>query len=254
MRKGDFSSLAEDYVKYRPTYSENLTSMLVKSVSPNAEDIKAADVGAGTGIFSKCLFDQGIRNIVAVEPNKEMREAGIKKFGSLIKFSAGSAEDTSLKESSYDLVSMASSFHWPDTDKALSEFNRVLKPNGKFVAIWNPRLTEKSPVEHEVQKTLVDKYGVQSRVSSGLSGITNNLKETLIKSGYFKSVVYLESEDFVQRNHEDYIGAWRSVNDIQSQLGEKKFGMFLDDVERIVSKFDWIPVCYLTRAWVASKS
>jgi len=44
------------------------------------------------------------------------------------------------------------------------------------------------------------------------------------------------------------------VNDIQSQLGEKKFGMFLDDVERIVSKFDWIPVCYLTRAWVASKS
>ena len=60
MRKGDFSSLAEDYARYRPTYSENLTSMLVKSVSPNAEDIKAADVGAGTGIFSKCLFDQGI--------------------------------------------------------------------------------------------------------------------------------------------------------------------------------------------------
>ena len=65
--------------------------MLVKSVSPNAEDINAADVGAGTGIFSKCLFDQGIRDIVAVEPNKKMREAGIKKFGSLIKFASGTA-------------------------------------------------------------------------------------------------------------------------------------------------------------------
>ena len=76
-----------------------------------------------------------------------MREAGIKKFGSLIKFASGSAESTSLREASYDLVSMASSFHWPDTDKALFEFNRILKPNGKFVAIWNPRLTEKSPVK-----------------------------------------------------------------------------------------------------------
>ncbi len=254
MRKGDFSSLAADYVRYRPTYSEDLTSMLVNSVSPSGRGLKAADVGAGTGIFSKCLFDQGVRDLIAVEPNKEMREAGIKKFGSLMKFAPGSAEDTGLESSAYDLVSMASSFHWPDTDKALSEFERVLKPDGKFVAIWNPRLTEKSPVEHEVQKTLVDKYGVQSRVSSGLSGITDNLRETLMESGLFKNVVYLESEDFVQRTREEYIGAWRSVNDIQSQLGGKKFGMFLDDVNSIVSKFDLIPVCYLTRAWVASKS
>ena len=72
MRKGDFSSLAADYVRYRPTYSENLTRMLVNSFSLIGKDLKAADVGAGTGIFSKCLFDQGIRDLIAVEPNKEM--------------------------------------------------------------------------------------------------------------------------------------------------------------------------------------
>ena len=44
------------------------------------------------------------------------------------------------------------------------------------------------------------------------------------------------------------------VEEICSGLGEKKFRMFLDDVNSIVSKFDLIPVCYLTRAWVASKS
>jgi ubiquinone/menaquinone biosynthesis C-methylase UbiE len=254
MRKGDFSSLAADYVRYRPTYNENLTSMLVKSVSLNVGGIKAADVGAGTGIFSKCLFDQGIRDIVAVEPNTEMREAGVKKFGSLIKFSDGDAENTGLESSSYDLVSMASSFHWPDTSKALSEFNRVLKPNGKFVAIWNPRLTAKSQVERAVQEILINKYRVQSRVSSGLSGITKNLTETLMDSGYFKSVVYIEAEDLVERTREEYIGAWRSVNDIQSQLGEQSFGMFLDDVNKIVSKFASIPVCYLTRAWVGIRN
>jgi SAM-dependent methyltransferase len=253
MRKGDFSDLAADYVRYRPSYSKSLTSMLVKSLSPIEENIKAADVGAGTGIFSKCLFDQGVKDIVAVEPNREMREAGVKKLGSLIKFSAGDAQDTGLNSSTYDLVSMASSFHWPDTGAALSEFNRILKPNGAFVAIWNPRLTEKSPVEKIVQSTLFEKYGIQSRVSSGLSGITNDLRETLMASGYFKSVVYIESEDLVHRKHEDYIGAWRSVNDIQSQLGVKNFRMFLEDVRNIISKFDSIPVHYLTRAWLAVK-
>ena len=154
-----------------------------------------------------------------------------------MKFAPGSAEDTGFESSAY-VVSMASSFHWPDTDKALSEFERNLKPM-ENLWYWNP--TRKVTVEHEVQKTLVDKYGVQSRVSSGLSGITDNLRETLMESGLFKNVVYLESEDFVQRTREEYIGAWRSVNDIQSQLGEKKFGMFLDDVNSIVSKFDLIP-------------
>lgn len=253
MRKGDFSNLATDYVRYRPSYNGNLTSMLVKSILPSVRSIKAADVGAGTGIFSKCLFDQGIRDLVAVEPNTEMREAGVKKFGSLINFSAGTAEKTGLTDSSYDLVSMASSFHWPDTEKALSEFNRILKPDGKFVAIWNPRLTEKSPVEKLVQDILTDKYGTQPRVSSGLSGITDNLSKTFMDSGYFKSVLYIEAEDLVQRTHEEYIGAWRSVNDIQSQLGEKNFREFLHDVEHIISKFDSIPVHYLTRAWVGTR-
>ena len=31
-----------------------------------------------------------------------------------MKFAPGSAEDTGLESSTYDLVSVASSFHWPD--------------------------------------------------------------------------------------------------------------------------------------------
>ena len=94
--------------------------------------------------------------------------------------------------------------------------------------------------------------GVQSRVSSGLSGITNSLRETLMDSGHFKSVVYIEAEDLVQRTRDEYVGVLRSVNDIQSQLGEKKFGMFLDDVHKIGIKVHHIFVCYSDRAWIAS--
>ena len=72
--------------------------MLVNSVSPSGKGLKAADVGAGTGIFSNAFLIKAIRDLIAVEPNKEMREAGIKKFGSLMKFAPGSAENTGLRK------------------------------------------------------------------------------------------------------------------------------------------------------------
>ena len=49
------------------------------------------------------------------------------------------------------------------------------------------------------------------------------------------------------------MGAWRSVNDIQAQLGKEKFSQFLSDVEEIINKRSYVEVHYLTRAWVAQK-
>ena len=148
---------------------------------------------------------------------------------------------------------MASSFHWPNTYKALLEFNRILNDNGVFAALWNPRLTERSESETEVQNLLFKKYQVASRVSSGLSGITNNLTEILSKSKFFRTITYLDAIDVIKRSHEEYMGAWRSVNDIQAQLGKEKFSDFLNDVEAIINKRSYVEVHYLTRAWIAHK-
>ena len=52
------------------------------------------------------------------------------------------------------------------------------------------------------------------------------------------------------RTHEEYIGAWRSVNDVQFQLGKEKFEEFIGDVEKIITKREFVEVHYLTRAWI----
>ena len=72
-------------------------------------------------------------------------------------------------------------------------------------------------------------------------------------SGIFNSVIYVDAVDIVHRTHEEYIGAWRSVNDVQAQLGEKNFKEFIDDVKKIISKHKTVEVHYLTRAWIACK-
>ena len=86
-----------------------------------------------------------------------------------------------------------------------------------------------------------------------MSGVTTDLRETLNNCGFFRSVVYMDAIDVVNRSQEEYVGAWRSVNDIQTQLGPDKFSKFIDDVVRITSKYPNVEVHYLTRAWIATK-
>ena len=145
---------------------------------------------------------------------------------------------------------MASSFHWTGTNFALTEFDRILKNDGVFAALWNPRLTERSPAESKIQIPLTEKYNLKSRVSSGLSGITTNLREILSETGVFKSVLYVDAVDVVKRTHQEYLGAWCSV---QVELGAEKFSEFLGDLEKIIINFPNVEVHYLTRAWIASK-
>ena len=177
----------------------------------------------------------------------------MKFLGKDVKFLDGSAEKTGLQIDSIDLVSMASSFHWTNTYDALKEFDRILSPDGVFSALWNPRLTHRSPIESEVEEILKCNYNITSRVSSGLSGVTLKLQDILRNCGIFKTVEYADAINVVRRSQKEYIGAWRSVNDVQAQLGKDKFEKFIGEVERIVSKNSFVEVHYLTRVWIAKK-
>lgn len=253
IQKGDFSSLADDYTKYRPSYSKLIVDLIFGATNKPAKEVIAADVGAGTGIFTKLVLDKNPKELYAVEPNENMRSAGEKFLPNGVKWRAAGAESTGLPSSTFDLVSMASSFHWPNTDLALNEFNRILKPSGIFVALWNPRITELSETESVIDNILTNEYSVKSRVSSGRSGITLNLTNILKSSNFFSEISYLETTNKVFVSPERYIGAWRSVNDIRSQLGEEQFAKFISKISNIVKNMEHVEVHYMTRAWVARK-
>ena len=147
IKKGDFTGLAEDYSKNRPDYSQTVLKAIFGLIEKEKNKIDMADVGAGTGIWSRMAYKQGLKSLICVEPNDDMRKNGIKDSkNTSIKWQSGSAENTFLKDSSVDLLTMASSFHWAEFNKALEEFNRVLRPNGIFCALWNPRLVEVNPI------------------------------------------------------------------------------------------------------------
>jgi SAM-dependent methyltransferase len=254
MKHGDFSLLAKDYARYRPSYAPSVLTSLLALVGRPAADIDAADVGAGTGLWTMMLAGRGLRSVIAVEPNDEMRKQGehATREGR-INWRKGTGEATGIASQSCDFLSMASSFHWVDFDKGCAEFQRVLRPGGRFVALWNPRLIEVNPLLVEIESEIGRMKPDIRRVSSGRSGLTERLTDMLWQKAGFDDLVYIEGRHVAQQTPEQYLGAWRSVNDLQVQLGPVLFQKFLDFVERKTGSLPAVTTTYLTRAWAARR-
>ena len=255
LKAGDFTGLASAYSENRPDYSQSVLNSLIGLLPKPVGDIDFLDVGAGTGIWTRMVNAAGVHSAKAVEPNDDMRKAGIADSTSTkVEWKAGSAESIDLPDNSCDWLSMASSFHWARFDEATQEFHRLLRPSGRFTALWNPRLIEVNPILVEIEAHLDTLRPNIKRVSSGRSGITATLTEQLSGSPYFEDVVYIEGRHIIEMSKERYMGAWESVNDLRVQLGPDKFREFLQFVESRISKVDAIEATYLTRAWSARRA
>src|SRR5277367_2177439 len=55
MKHGDFTGLADDYAKFRPGYARQVATALLSYVGREAASVDAADIGAGTGIWTRTL-------------------------------------------------------------------------------------------------------------------------------------------------------------------------------------------------------
>lgn len=140
-----FSDRVANYVRYRPSYPLGVIDLLKRDVGLHAGSV-IADIGSGSGISAKLLLGAGCE-VYAVEPNREMREAaeywlrGHAHFHSI----EGTAEATTLPDQSVDGIVAAQAFHWFDQSKTRIEFNRILKPEGFVVLLWNARHLDTTP-------------------------------------------------------------------------------------------------------------
>lgn len=149
-----FSNRVENYVRYRPHYPAGVLDILRENIGLKAETV-VADVGSGTGI-SAGLFLRNGNPVLAVEPNREMRAAAERLLGGYPGFRsiAGTAEATTLPDASIDCVVAAQAFHWFNPAKTRAEFQRILRPDGWVVLLWNTRLKDATPFQRAYEKLL----------------------------------------------------------------------------------------------------
>lgn len=114
-----------------------------------------ADIGSGTGIFTKMLLEAGF-DVTAVEPNGPMRLAAEQDLRHFSQFHsvAAPAEQTGLPDGAFDAITVAQAFHWFDHQAARQEFQRLLQPDGWVFIIRNHRQIDTSPFAREYEKLL----------------------------------------------------------------------------------------------------
>jgi SAM-dependent methyltransferase len=153
-----FSDRVDDYVKYRPGYPAAIIQTLQRRCGLTAS-ASIADIGSGPGNFARLLLNNG-NQVYAVEPNAEMRGAGLQLLGEFENYHSidGKAEETGLPDSSMDFVTAAQAFHWFDWPRAKSEFRRILRHGGWAVLIWNERITDSTQFLRGYEALLL-KYG-----------------------------------------------------------------------------------------------
>ena len=95
-----FSDRVDNYIKYRPTYPNEVLDYLKKKCHLTHQTV-IADVGAGTGIFTKLLLGKGYI-VYAVEPNTAMRDAAVAQLSANKNFTPvdGTAGVTTLPSNS----------------------------------------------------------------------------------------------------------------------------------------------------------
>lgn len=173
-----FSDKAEIYEKYRPSYpKESLDKILELCNMVPDKNIKVADIGSGTGKFTKLLLDAGF-NVYAVEPNEKMSSVSKGKFINYDRFNLikGTSERTWLNDNSISLITAAQSFHYFDLDKTKKEFKRILKKDGFVALLWNFRLRTSEFIK-EYENTIYNMHSKKIKPTYA----QNNMSDMLFK-------------------------------------------------------------------------
>jgi SAM-dependent methyltransferase len=134
-----FSGRVESYRLHRPGYPAAIVDLLMRECGLSKSSL-IADVAAGTGLLTEIFLSRDLE-VIAVEPNKEMREACATLTAQYprLRCADGTAEATGLADDSVDLITVGQAMHWFDLERTRSEFARILHPGGWCAIIYNNR-------------------------------------------------------------------------------------------------------------------
>ncbi|MGH8294283.1 MAG: class I SAM-dependent methyltransferase [Steroidobacteraceae bacterium] len=167
-----FLGRVEAYAKARPTYPAAAIDLLAARCGLGPGAI-AVDLGSGTGILSALLLQRGAR-VFGIEPNREMRACSERALGGDFHAEDGTAEDTHMPDSTFDILVAGQAFHWFDPHKTRAEALRILKPGAWAALLWNERPKAGVPFLEDYEallRRLAPEYDAVTRLRAQEDGI-----------------------------------------------------------------------------------
>jgi len=208
-RGRSFDAWADEYDRYRPTYSLALFARIARELElPQTPHV--ADLGAGTGRASVAMASIGWR-VTAVEPGGPMLDvlrARAVQEGLPIETVQATAEATGLEGASFNLATAAQAFHWFDKPAALAEIARIVRPGGGVALFWNVRDEARSPFVADYHRIL-DRYGAVAEgkyIQAGRSSGRSSTRAALEAAAGFEPPVLHELHHDLPASADAFIG------------------------------------------------
>ncbi len=211
----DFGRHSEDYVEYRPGFPASFYQRIEAMVP--LQGTRALDLATGPGTIALELAARG-STVVGIDISEQLvatakRVSKARNLDANTGFSVACAENIGLDANAFDLVTAGQCWHWFDSDAAMAEARRVLRPGGVLTIAYYSYLAAHAPVARETEELVMAFNPTWTRANS--SGVFPELIDAVIHGGFslIEQFCYQHDEEF---SHTRWRGRMRTCNGVGS--------------------------------------
>jgi ubiquinone/menaquinone biosynthesis C-methylase UbiE len=217
-REFDFGGTSLDYSKYRDIYPESMYAKLYDAgIGRQGQTI--LDLGTGTGVFPRGMYRYGAK-YTGIDISEEQIQYAIKlskEQNMDIEYKTCPAEAAGFESNTFDVISAVQCFIYFDIKKVMPEIWRMLKGDGKFIAIWMSWLPQEDTIAAETEK-LVLKYN-PAWTGFGYRRSQENWTPELDKD-HFEAGAKISYSEKIKFNYETWTGRIRACRGVSAALPE----------------------------------
>ncbi|MFN8487981.1 MAG: class I SAM-dependent methyltransferase [Caldilineaceae bacterium] len=186
------------YDAVRPPYPEAVFALLMAQ-GALFQGATTLEIGAGNGLATRRLLALGANPMTAIEPDSrfaELLQALPKPASCAYHILHTAFEDVQLGHEAFDLVVIATAFHWLDPATRVEKLWQVLKKQGYVALFWNTfqDLTKADPFHEATQLLLTGLSASPSNRPNEIPfALDRQAREAeFLSGGKFELAVYLE--------------------------------------------------------------
>lgn len=232
-----FGANSERYNSARPDYPLRVYEILREHGAAQKES-RVFEIGAGTGQATEPLLALGCK-ITAIEPDSRLADTlgnRLNHYGSSLEIIRSSFEDSLLPSATFDLGVAATSFHWLQSDTALTSVFELLRPGGWWSMWWtvfgDP--ANMDPFQHRTQ-ALFQPLNLSPSHAAGSNrpfALEKELRMAELQTAGFRDVVYEEIRWSPTLTTRQVVALTATFSPVSS-LPEEERTRFLSQIEQI---------------------
>lgn len=227
----DWGRTSGDYAKYRDIYPQEFYDKIVQRGLCTAGQ-KVLDIGTGTGVLPRNMYKYGAEWTGTDISENQIATAKKLSSGINIKYYATPTEKLDFPDNSFDVITACQCFWYFDHEKVISDFYRMLKPDGHIVVLYMAWLPYEDKIAGASEK-LILKYNPE------WSGAGETVHPIFIPECYNESfeIVYREEIPLkIRFTRESWNGRLKACRGIGASLSEAEINAWEQEHRKLLSE------------------